>query len=398
MPVTPSEVQLGVLRAVCDTFVPSLRHDPDPHGFWARSATDVGADQAILMALDAMPDENAAGLLMLLDALAEQGFSGASQASREQLLRNVALASADASAGISALGGMTLLFTYGIVDPATGRNPAWDVLGYPGPLSAPPDAPKPIAPLAIEGDTTLEADVVVVGSGAGGGVIGGELAGRGLKVIVLEAGGYFNEADFDQLELTAYQQVYWRGGPQPTGDMNVTLQAGSCLGGGTVVNWTNSLKPKPWVREQWAALGLTDVDTDDFDRHIDAVWERLAVNGDCSDLNKPHQAMKRAAEALGWSFKTITRNTDRERYTPESAGYMGFGDQSGAKNSTLRTYLQDAADHGTDFVVGAFATRVLVEGGRAAGVEALLPATGATVTVRAPQVVVACGSLESPGL
>jgi choline dehydrogenase-like flavoprotein len=41
---------------------------------------------------------------------------------------------------------------------------------------------------------------------------------------------------------------------------------------------------------------------------------------------------------------------------------------------------------------------VLTEGGRAAGVEALLPASGATVTVRAPQVVVACGALESPAL
>ena len=65
-----------------------------------------------------------------------------------------------------------------------------------------------------DGDTTLEADAVVVGSGAGGGVIAGEARrSAGLKVVVLEAGGYFNEADFNQIELWAYQNLYWRGGP-----------------------------------------------------------------------------------------------------------------------------------------------------------------------------------------
>src|SRR3954471_15204617 len=335
MPAPLTDAQRATLRAVCDTVVPSIERRPDPTGHWSRKASDLGVDHAFEQMLDTFPPENRAGMLELLDALDAQHYTEQSQLSREQQLRNIALLGPQAAAGVGALTGLTLFLYYGMPDPQTGKNPNWETFGYPGPLKAPPDTPKPIAPLAIEGDTTLEADVVVVGSGAGGGVIAGELAGRGLKVIVLEAGGYFNEADFDQLELTAYQQVYWRGGPQPTGDMNVTLQAGSCLGGGTVVNWTNSLRPKPWVREEWASFGLSDVDTDDFDRHVDAVWERLGINGDCSDLNKPHQAMKRAAEALGWSFKTITRNTDRERYTPESAGYMGFGDQSGAKNSTL---------------------------------------------------------------
>ena len=66
-----------------------------------------------------------------------------------------------------------------------------------------------------------------MGSGAGGGVIAGTLAGQGLKVVVLEAGGYFDESDFNQLELWAYQNLYWRGGPQQTADLNVTLQAGA---------------------------------------------------------------------------------------------------------------------------------------------------------------------------
>jgi choline dehydrogenase-like flavoprotein len=185
--------------------------------------------------------------------------------------------------------------------------------------------------------------------------------------------------------------------------MNVTLQAGSCLGGGTVVNWTNSLRTKDHVREQWAREhGLADIATDAFDRHLDSVWERLSVNDQCSEFNGPTLAMQRAAERLGWSFKTVNRNWDASRHDPAMAGYLGFGDQSGAKQSTLKTYLQDAAAARAQVVVGCFVQRVLVENGRAAGVEAVWtdPDSGraSPLTVRAPLVVVAAGALESPAV
>jgi choline dehydrogenase-like flavoprotein len=183
-----------------------------------------------------------------------------------------------------------------------------------------------------------------------------------------------NEADFNQLELWAWQNLYWRRGPTPTADMNITLQAGSCLGGGTVVNWTNSLRTKDWVREQWAReYGLSDIATDAFDRHLDEVWERLAVNDGCSEFNRPTQAMQRAAERLAWAFTTVNRNWDAAKHDPAMAGYMGLGDQSGAKQSTMLTYLQDAADHGAEILVGCSVQRVLVEQGRAAGVQAACP-------------------------
>ncbi|MEA2419427.1 MAG: hypothetical protein QOE60_1633, partial [Thermoleophilaceae bacterium] len=112
--------------------------------------------------------------------------------------------------------------------------------------------------------------------------------------------------------------------------------------------------------------------------------------------------MKAGAERLGWSFKAITRNIDAARYSPETAGFIGFGDRTGAKQSTARTYLADARQRGAELIARCFAQRVLVEGGRAAGVEALYAdlETGHTarVTVRAPRVVVACGALESPAL
>jgi choline dehydrogenase-like flavoprotein len=227
------------------------------------------------------------------------------------------------------------------------------------------------------------------------------LAERGLDVVVLEAAGYFNESDFTQLELLAYQQMFWRGGPNLTADGNVSLVAGTTLGGGTTINWTNCLRTRDWVRAEWAEQGLEGVDGPGYDRHLDSVLERISANDRCSDLNGAQQRLREGAEALGWSFETIVRNADPESYTPEMAGYLGFGDQSGSKRSADRTWLSDAQEHGARFLTYTKATRVLTEGGRASGVESVWQTPdgrGAKVIVLAPRVVVACGSLESPAL
>ncbi|HEU4980382.1 MAG TPA: GMC family oxidoreductase [Solirubrobacterales bacterium] len=399
-----SESQRATLTAVCDAVVPSLPRDRDPDGLWARKASDLGVDEGAAQLISEIPDpELRGGLIQLLEALGGQGITRASQPSREQILRNIALSDPRAAAGVSALIGMTLFLHYGAPDPATGQNPNWRTLRYPGPLSAPPDAPKTLQ-IHEPGSSgeVLDADVCIVGSGSGGAVVAAVLAARGMDVVVLESAGYFNESDFTQLELPAYQRMYWRGGPTPTADGNVGLLAGTTLGGGTTINWTNCLRTRPWVREEWAGEhGLEGLDGPDFDRHLDAVWGRISANDECSDLNGTQQRLREGAEALGWSFETIVRNADRDSYSPETAGYIGFGDQSGSKRSADRTWLADAQEHGARFLTQTKATRVLADGGRAAGVEAAWECPdgrSAAVTVRAPRVVVACGSLESPAL
>jgi choline dehydrogenase-like flavoprotein len=399
-----SDSQRAVLTAVCDTVVPSLPRDRDSHGLWGRKASDLGVDEGAAQLISEIPDpELRGGLLMLIDAIGDQGIALApSQESREQILRNTALSDPRAAAGVAALIGMTLFLHYGAPDPQTGRNPNWKSFGYPGPISAPPDLEKPLEIHEPAGsEETLDADVCIVGSGAGGAVVAAVLASRGLDVVLLEAAGYYNESDFTQLELPAFQQMFWRGGPTLTADGNVSLVAGTTLGGGTTINWTNCLRTRSWVREEWAEHGLGDVGESAFDRHLDTVLERINANDRCSDLNGTQQRLRDGSEALGWSFETIVRNTDPECYTPEMAGYLGFGDQSGSKQSADRTWLADAQEHGARFLIFTRATRVLTEGGRATGVEAVWETPdgrGAQVTVRTPRVVVACGSLESPAL
>jgi choline dehydrogenase-like flavoprotein len=399
-----SDSQQAVLTAVCDTVVPSLPRDRDPEGLWGRKASDIGVDAGAAQLISEIPDpELQGGLLMLLDALGGQGITRApSQESREQILRNVSLSDPRAAAGVAALIGMTLFLHYGAPDPQTGQNPNWKTFRYPGPISQPPQVEKALKIHEPAGsEETLEADVCIVGSGSGGAVVAAVLAARGLDVLVLEAAGYYNESDFTQLELPAYQQMFWRGGPTPTADGNVSLVAGTTLGGGTTINWTNCLRTRPWVREEWAEHGLGDVGEAAYDRHLDTVLERISANDRCSDLNGTQQRLREGTEALGWSFETIVRNTDEGAYSPETAAYLGFGDQSGSKQSADRTWLADAQKHGARFMTFTRATRILTEGGRASGVEAVWQTPdgrSAQVTVKAPRVVVAAGSLESPAL
>jgi hypothetical protein len=290
-----SDSQRAILTAVCDTVVPSLPRDRDPEGLWGRKASDLDVDAGAALLISEIPDpELRGGLLELIDALGGQGITRApSQESREQILRNVALSDPRAAAGVAALINMTLFLHYGAPDPSTGQNANWKTFGFPGPISAPPQVEKPLRIHEPEGaEETLEADVCIVGSGSGGSVIAAVLAQSGLDVIVLEAAGYFNESDFNQLELPAYQQMFWRGGPNPTADGNVSLVAGTTLGGGTTINWTNCLRTRPWVREQWAEQGLEGVDGPDYDRHLDAVLERIGANDGCSDLNGTQQRLR----------------------------------------------------------------------------------------------------------
>jgi hypothetical protein len=241
----------------------------------------------------------------------------------------------------------------------------------------------------------------VVGSGAGGGDIAGELAGAGLDVVVLEAGGHAEEADFPADELSALRELYWRGGLNLTEDGNVAILAGATLGGGSTINWQNCVRPPELVRSRWATEhGLAGLEGADFDAHLDAVLDRISATSDCTDLNGVNQVLADAAEGLAWSWRRAVRNTDPASYSPETAGHVGFGDRTGSKQGTLRTYLTDAAVAGARIVCRAHMNRLLLDHGHTAGVvaELRLPTGARELTVRADTVVIAAGALETPAI
>ena len=399
MPLSP--VQREVLRALVDTAVPALEVDDDPHGLWATPGTAVGADGWLELFLDGMPPADLAGICQLLDGMATIGFQHQDRAVREVILHSAAALAPEAVIAVQTLRGAACNLAHAITD-EQGRNPFWAGYAYPGPVRPVPSGGPSITPYAPSDGEVLRADVVVVGSGAGGGTIAGVLAAAGRSGVVLEMGGITGPADATQLELASALTTMYRQGLSFTADSNVALLAGSTLGGGTTINWQNWVLPSDKVRKEWADAGLDGLDGPEFDKHLAAVTERVGATDACSDLNGPHQRMTEGAKALGWSVHTATRNVDPATYDPETAGFTQFGEPSGSKRSTLTTYLQDAYDAGARLVVHAKAEQVCTTDGRACGVAAVWtdPVTQETrrFTVDAQQVVVACGALETPAL
>ncbi len=410
--LSPDEFQL--IEAVCDTLLPSLEPPVDSSeevaAYYRRNASDLHV--ALLLA-ETLAHENAetqTEFRQLLALMASplgsillianpKPFINLQQEQREKYL--LAMANSPMGQlrqGYQALKRLAHFIFFSVPNPE-GSNPNWAVLDYDAP-TPPPTTPKTIKPLAITENTTLECDTVVIGSGAGGGVVAGELAMAGKSVVVLEKGGYNSESDFTYQEAQATPELYLKRGLLSTKDLSMFILAGSTLGGGTVVNWNTSFRTPDDVLEEWARVsGLSDFTNPALQESFAAVERRMQVNTDNSQHNRQNQLLFDGSKALGYHAGVIRRNVVN---CEQRCGACGFGCRYESKQSTTKTYLQDAYDKGARIVVRCSVDKVLIEDGKAVGVEAKATdsESGATykVTVRAKVVVLAAGTINSPAV
>jgi choline dehydrogenase-like flavoprotein len=411
-----SPPQLEALRAVCDAFVPALPETDDPHGFWARAASDLDVAGAIADLLEALPETDRREFRQLLDLLASpvlgvtwggpmRPITALTPVQREAMLQRWSYHFVPAlRKGFLSLKRLTGVLFYALAEPGQ-PNPNWPAIGYPGPPEPPAEASPPrLDVLRPTRDVTLTCGTVVVGSGAGGGVVAGELAEAGEDVLVVEKGPYVDRDGFDGLELRAMQRMYERQGALTTADGAVGVLAGSCLGGGTTINWAGSFRTPDYVLRQWAdEHGLPHLLTPSFKEAFTVVEDALSVGTARGRHNPQNEALIRGARARGLAVEDIPRNTRPPRSEAEwrALGFSPFGDRYGTKQGMLDTYLRRAAACGARILASAEVSRVLLEGGRAVGVEALYRPPGGDpvrVTVRARRVVVAAGAIHTPAL
>jgi choline dehydrogenase-like flavoprotein len=214
-------------------------------------------------------------------------------------------------------------------------------------------------------------------------------------VVVLEAGDYHSEQDFDGDELSGFSRLYLNGGGMASHDQSIGLLAGTTLGGGTIVNYTFSFRTPDHVREEWARMGAPAVVSDAYDASMDAVVERIGVNHEHNIPSGRDRIVKSGLDALGWHSDSMPRNVRGCRQ--EVCRLCHYGCQIGAKQSTLKTWLQDAYDAGARIAVRTRALRALHQNGTATGVEAVT-LDGHAVNVKARAVVAAAGALQTPVL
>lgn len=254
-------------------------------------------------------------------------------------------------------------------------------------------------------DQILTADVVVIGTGAGGAVAAARLSEAGWDVVILESGSHRESGDFDEHEHTMREQLYAERGLRATDDLSVAMLQGECVGGSTTVNWMIMLRTPDYVLEEWSTEhGVTGLSS----RELRPVFERIESETHArrvpEDAHSPaNRILLDGAQALGWRARSAMINA---RGCVRS-GFCGQGCRYGAKQSALVTYMPRALAAGARLVANARADRIelLERGGRRAKkrVHAQLrdPATGRVrdmVRIDAPLVIVAAGAVETPVL
>ena len=250
----------------------------------------------------------------------------------------------------------------------------------------------------------LDADVIVVGSGAGAGVVAAELAKAGRSVLVLEAGPFVDESTMPHDELDAYGRLYLNYGLLTTWDGSITMLAGSGVGGGTLVNWMTCLDAPAEVRAEWARdHGLEGIEGPDWDTDVATIERELGV-APANVIPAKDELIRRGATELGWELGVIRRNaTDCG-----DCGSCPFGCRRGAKQSGIRAHLATAVAHGARVLDRARVISLLfADDGSAAGVRGRLAppvpdappdAPTRSFVANARQVVLAAGALRSPAI
>lgn len=252
---------------------------------------------------------------------------------------------------------------------------------------------------AFRGDLVrLSCDVVIVGSGAGGGVMAAELAEAGLDVLVLEEGGHHRTAEFTPEAGAMVRKLYRDGGAQMAlGTPPITFAEGRCVGGSTVVNGGMTWRTPEKILERWRRED--QVETGDLERHFRRV-ERFvsAAHQDPWTVGRDNELLREGAEKKGWATIPNIRNQVHCAGTNNCA----FGCPTGAKRSTLVTYVPRAVHFGARVLADCRVERVRLRGKRAVGVEGRVVlangAPGAAFVVDARRVVVACGAVQTPAL
>jgi len=238
--------------------------------------------------------------------------------------------------------------------------------------------------------TQLSADAIVVGSGAGGAPVAAVLAEAGLDVVLLEAGPRVETREFtgDEGGMTA---KLWKMGFAV--DSGLSLYAGACVGGSTVINDALCFRTPPEVLERWrSAHGLSGLTEGAFAPFVERAWKDLHAEATGPDhTSKNAAALARGAAKLGW----LADATPRSVKSCANFGLCNYGCPTGAKQSTLVTYVPRAEAAGARVVPDARVERVRIEAGAARGVDVAL-ADGSRLQVDANVVCLAAGVLATP--
>ncbi len=253
----------------------------------------------------------------------------------------------------------------------------------------------------VRGVLRVESDVVVVGSGAGGGVSAKELAEAGLRVSLLEEGAYHRPSDFNQREADMYRRLYRDQGAQSTRDLSINILQGRAVGGSTVINNCICFRTPEPVLSRWRdESGLTGLSSETLRPYFERVESTLGVVPlDVAEVNENNRVLLEGCERLGYRAGRFAHN----RKDCVGCGYCMLGCPYERHQSVDLNYVPMALEAGCRLYTHARVEEILTEGGQLRGVAgSLLDEDSrfprARIEVRASVVVLAAGAIHTPAL
>lgn len=250
-------------------------------------------------------------------------------------------------------------------------------------------------------DATYECDVVVIGTGAGGGVTADILAAAGYAVIMVEQGPLNLAADFTMREQQVYPKLYQDSIARKSKDGAISIFQGRTVGGSTVVNWTTSFRTPADTLAYWRSQHQLDAMTQAQLRPwFERLEAQLSITPWAQTPNRNNQILQEGAAKLGIATGVIARNVK----DCANLGYCGLGCPIHAKQSMLVTTIPSALRNQAKLICSTLADHFVIEHDR---IQALVCktqaprnalASGVRVQLRAKHYVLAAGGIGTPGV
>ncbi|KAF8466988.1 hypothetical protein BDZ91DRAFT_634617, partial [Kalaharituber pfeilii] len=293
-------------------------------------------------------------------------------------------------------------------------------LGYPSLSSNPPQnspsLPPPgefhtpnFYPLPNDDDSAadvveLTTDILIVGSGSGGGVcaarIARELCPEGYSVTIVDKGTFIPPTHFPMSETTTARLAFDNNGVIPSTDGNGLMVASSNWGGGTTINWGLSLDLEPPVVKEWSDKGMKNVvESSEWSDCIATVLSRMGVSAPQPEkhLNEPNKIIWEGAKRLGLDPRTIPQNNGGRMDEHANCGQCSSGCRSGCKQGCAVSWLVDAERAGARCISGVEVVKLLWDTERSTKDEKV--ARGARkrpIRILASRVILSAGALRTP--
>ncbi|NVK23009.1 MAG: GMC family oxidoreductase [Kangiellaceae bacterium] len=249
--------------------------------------------------------------------------------------------------------------------------------------------------------TVLETDVLIIGSGAGGGVSAEILAKAGFDVLIVEEGPHKTARDFKMLEKQAYPDLYQEAAGRKTLDKGINILQGRSVGGSTTVNWTTSFRTPNNTLQHWQKeWGLERHNEQALTPWFLQMEQSLNIEPWAIPANRNNQLIEQGCADLGWQTKVISRNVK----ACANLGYCGMGCPLNAKQSMLVTTIPSALKLGATLLHRARVNKLLIDGDKVTGCE-VSPmdeqgqlVANKTIKVNAKHTILSAGAIGSPAV